>query len=355
MSTILYVDDEPNNLLVFESAFEDDYDIFTAESAREAIKILKREHIDLLITDQRMPEMTGVQLLEAVSGGFPDLIRMILTGYSDVQAVIHAINTGRLDQYLTKPYDVDALGLTIERALERKSAREHNRALIAHLEAAVRRAQRVREVFQKHVPEPVVEALLSGRSDTLVGERRIVVILFAEIVRFRNLASPLSPDRALGFVDAYFTEMDRIILEHNGFFATSACDEIFALFGVPLASMDADRNAILAAKEMLAAMPRLNEEHATRLLGQSVQIRIGIHRGEVIAGNVGAATRMQYGVIGDAVNVASRIQDQAAPGEILISDGVYSWVDEEEDLELAERGLADLRGVPDPVKLYKVL
>jgi class 3 adenylate cyclase len=354
MSSILYVDDEPSNLVVFESAFEDDFDVHTAASAREAIEILKQAPIDLLITDQRMPEMTGVQLLEAVSGDFPDLIRMILTGYSDVQAVIHAINTGRLDQYLTKPYDVEALGLTMARAIERKIARERNRALTDHLEAAARRARRVREVFQKHVPGPVVEALLSGRSDTLVGEHRIVVILFAEIIGFRRLAAELPPDRALGFVDAYFTEMDRIILAHNGFFATSACAEIFALFGVPLASIEADRNAVVTAKEMLAAIPRINEAHALPLLDQPVQIRIGVHRGEVIAGNVGATTRMQYGVTGSAVNLANRVMGEAIPGEILISEDVHGFVAAEQDLSFEERGVVELRGNPQPLRLFKV-
>jgi adenylate cyclase len=354
MNSILYVDDEPNNLLVFESAFEDDFDVHTAGSAREAMRILRQAPIDVLVTDQRMPEMTGVQLLEAVSGDFPDLIRMILTGYSDVQAVIHAINTGRLDQYLTKPYDVEALGLTLARAIERKHAREQNRKLTDHLAAAVRRARRVREVFQKHVPAPIVEALLSGRSDTLVGERRVVVVLFAEIIGFRQLAAPLPPERALGFVDAFYTEMDRIILAHRGFFATSACTEIYALFGVPLASIEADRNAVLAAREMRAAIGRINAEHALPLLGQPVQIRLGIHRGEVIAGNVGAASRMQYGVTGAAVNIANRIMGEAAPGEILISADVQSWVKDEPDLDIQPRGPASLRGRPEPVELYEV-
>jgi adenylate cyclase len=180
------------------------------------------------------------------------------------------------------------------------------------------------------------------------------VILFAQIIGFRELAAKLPPDRALGFVDAYFTEMDRIILRRNGYFATSACAEIFALFGVPLASIEADRNAVLSAKQMLDAIPRINEAHALPLLDQPVQIRIGIHRGEVIAGNVGAASRMQYGVTGDAVNVANRVMGEAAHGEILISEDVHAFVNREHDLEFREHGLANLRGKPQPVRLYKV-
>lgn len=354
MNSILYVDDEPNNLLVFESAFEDDFDVRTAGSAREALEVLNAVSIDLLITDQRMPEMTGVELLEAVSNDFPDLIRMILTGYADVQAVIQAINTGRLDQYVTKPYDVEALGLTMTRALERKSARERNRALTDHLDAAARRARRVRELFQKHVPEAVADAMLSGRADTLVGERRVVAILFAEIIGFKGVASGLAPDRALGFLDAYYAQMDRITLAHSGYFASSASAEVFSLFGVPLASAGSDRNAILAARQMLAAVPAINEQQALPLLGRPVQLRIGIHRGQVIAGNVGAATRMQYGVIGDAVNVASRIKGHSEPGEILLSEDIYTRIQDAPDFDFEALGPTELRGKPEPVQLYRV-
>ncbi len=85
---ILYVDDEEHNLTVFEAAFEDFYDVHTATSARRAIRILRHTGIHLVIADQRMPEMTGVQLLEVVAREFPDMVRMILTGYVDVDAII---------------------------------------------------------------------------------------------------------------------------------------------------------------------------------------------------------------------------------------------------------------------------
>ncbi len=97
---ILYVDDEKSNLVLFERVFEEVYDIRTAQSAREAIDVLRRQPVHLVITDQRMPGMTGVQLLEVIQGEFPDIVRMILTAYSDVDAVIKAINTGRVYQYI---------------------------------------------------------------------------------------------------------------------------------------------------------------------------------------------------------------------------------------------------------------
>jgi adenylate cyclase len=355
MSTILYVDDEPNNLLVFESAFEDDFEIHTAGAARQAIEILNSEPIDLLITDQRMPEMTGVQLLEAVSDDFPDMIRMILTGYSDVQAVIQAINSGRLDQYETKPYDVESLRLAMARALERKTCRMRNRELAGQLDDAARRAKGVREVFQRYVPAPVVEDLLSGRSAALVGEYRIIGVLIAELVGFREPANELSAARTLGFLDAYFTEMDRIILDEHGYFAVPASGaEIMALFGVPMASAGMDLHAVATARRMRDALPHINRAHAVPLLGEPLGLRIGVHRGGVVSGNVGASSRMQYGAIGEPIDVANRIMQSAPPGEILISEDVRGFVADAEHLQLDTFGDLPIRGAAEPLRLYRV-
>ena len=92
---ILYVDDEENNLVSFRAAFRRDYTIRTASSGQQGIDLLRQTAVDLIITDQRMPEMTGVRFLEQILPEYPHTIRMILTGFSDIDAVIGAINGGR--------------------------------------------------------------------------------------------------------------------------------------------------------------------------------------------------------------------------------------------------------------------
>lgn len=113
---ILYVDDEQNNLVSFKAAFRIKYNVLTAISGEEAIKILKNNIINIIITDQRMPNMTGVQFLESILDEFPDPIRILLTGYADMNAVIDAINKGKIFHYLTKPWNEEELDLTINRA-----------------------------------------------------------------------------------------------------------------------------------------------------------------------------------------------------------------------------------------------
>src|SRR3984957_15018135 len=116
--SILYVDDELNNLVSFKAVFRIKYNVFTAISGEEAVKILRNKSINIIITDQRMPQMTGVEFLESILDEFPDPIRVLLTGYADMNAVIDAINKGKIFHYLTKPWNEEELDLTINRAYE---------------------------------------------------------------------------------------------------------------------------------------------------------------------------------------------------------------------------------------------
>ena len=128
--SILYVDDEHQNLVSFKATFRPYYQIHVAHSGLEAIEILKKHKIDLIITDQRMPNMTGVELFESILTDFPDPIRMVLTGYSDVHAIIDAINKGKVYYYITKPWNEKELKLIIDNALEAYSLKKENKQLV---------------------------------------------------------------------------------------------------------------------------------------------------------------------------------------------------------------------------------
>lgn len=116
--TILYVDDEMNNLISFKAVFRIKYNVLTAISGEEAIKILKNNVVNIIITDQRMPQMTGVEFLESILDDYPDPIRILLTGYADMNAVIDAVNKGKIFHYLTKPWNEEELDITINRAFD---------------------------------------------------------------------------------------------------------------------------------------------------------------------------------------------------------------------------------------------
>ena len=115
---VLYIDDEVNNLHAFKALFRKDYEIFTAESAEDGTKLLSEETINVIICDQRMPGMTGVEFFESILEKYPHPVRILLTGYTDIQAVVEAINRGQIYRFIDKPWDQQVLSVAIQNAYE---------------------------------------------------------------------------------------------------------------------------------------------------------------------------------------------------------------------------------------------
>lgn len=116
--SVLYLDDEENNLTSFRASFRRDFEVHTTTRPAEAVDMLNNNEIHLIIADQKMPEISGVEFLELVKNEFPDPVRMLLTGYADIQAVIDAINRGQIYRYITKPWDEQELRMVLENAYE---------------------------------------------------------------------------------------------------------------------------------------------------------------------------------------------------------------------------------------------
>jgi len=136
--SILYIDDEENNLISFKSTFRRDYHIHVASSGQEALEIMETNSIQLVITDQRMPDMSGIEFLEQIVPLYPDCMRMIMTGFSDLEAVIQAINKGNIYRYVSKPWNREDLKITIDSALEVYNLKSQNKHLIDGLKEANR-------------------------------------------------------------------------------------------------------------------------------------------------------------------------------------------------------------------------
>jgi response regulator RpfG family c-di-GMP phosphodiesterase len=130
---VLYVDDEVNNINSFKATFRKDYNVFTALSGPLGLQILKDHTIHVIITDQRMPDMTGVEFLVEVLKEYVEPVRILLTGYTDINAVIDAVNKGHIYYYLNKPWDEQQLRIIIKNAFEIFRLREENKILIDQL------------------------------------------------------------------------------------------------------------------------------------------------------------------------------------------------------------------------------
>ncbi len=122
---ILYIDDEQVNLLAFRANFRRDYEVHTATNGEDGKKLIEEHNIKIVVADQRMPKMTGVQFFEWIRKDHPDTVRILLTGFSDIQAVIDAINKGQIYSYITKPWHEDELKQTFEAGIEVSRRKQH--------------------------------------------------------------------------------------------------------------------------------------------------------------------------------------------------------------------------------------
>jgi DNA-binding NtrC family response regulator len=152
---ILLVDDEPEILFSLKGLLRREFELHTAESGFEALEILKKHPIHVVMTDQRMPEMTGVQLMQQVSVEHPEAIRIVFTGYADIKAVIDAINSGGLYRYITKPWDPDELIAVLHEAANRYDEVVEHKQLMADLSQHVRQGRELAESLPATTAGPV--------------------------------------------------------------------------------------------------------------------------------------------------------------------------------------------------------
>ena len=322
---LLYVDDEEHNLISFAATFRKDYKIHTAINGNDALEIMRNNDVKLVITDQRMPEMTGIQLLEKIYPEFPDTIRMILTGFSDIEVIIEAINSGRVFRYITKPWDENELRMTIENARQLFELKSSNKSLLADLKEKVVEQEQTLKLFIKYVPEQVVKKTLENNQESIFeGELMNVAVLFCDIRGFTPLSEVLSPKEVVSFLNDYYQIMSEIVKQHNGLVIQYVGDEIFAAFGALEKYPDNEANAVFCAQKMMNSLPELNKTYKEKFKTE-IEIGIGINYGEVIAGNLGSEGRIRYSVTGDTVNTGKRIESLTKdyPNSILISDNVY--------------------------------
>lgn len=148
MDNILYIDDEQVNLDVFEGTFQFAYNLFLVQDTREAFEVLKKNNISVVITDQRMPEETGIEFIERVQGEFPDVVFMILSGFSDFSVSIKAIESGRVYRFLQKPWDEKQLTIDINNAIEKHKLIKKNKQLLLNLENQNQELKKLKEALE---------------------------------------------------------------------------------------------------------------------------------------------------------------------------------------------------------------
>jgi class 3 adenylate cyclase len=211
----------------------------------------------------------------------------------------------------------------------------------------------VKAVFGRYLPKAVADRALAQQGDLVLGgEERDVAILFADIRGFTILSEHIPPQDLVAMLNGYFTRMVDIILDHDGTVDKYVGDAIMAIFGAPVADERAADKAVAAALEMMRALAPFNADRAEA--GRPpIEIGIGVNRGLVIAGNLGSIKQLSYTVIGEEVNLASRLCANAARGQILISEAVNAKLTREFDCHRLDP--ITVKNVSHPVQVYEVL
>jgi adenylate cyclase len=206
----------------------------------------------------------------------------------------------------------------------------------------------VTNLFGQHVSPQVVDRLLAAGSTTS-SDTRQVAVMFVDIRGFTAAARTRTPQEVVGRLNAAFTVLVEIVDRNGGIVNKFLGDGFLALFGAPLDDPDAPRRAVTAAREMLAAI----EQHNIRS-DWPLRIGIGLHLGHVVAGNVGSPRRKEYTVIGDTVNLASRIEglNKEFGSQLLISDTVQQAIGQ--DVDAIALGDVPIRGYEQPVRVWRL-
>lgn len=291
----------------------------------------------------RLRELQHTLLLASVAGGLAALVAGLLFA-----------------RRLTRPISVLTAAVTrvaggdLSQALAVRSRDELGRLTQAFNDMieGLRQRDFIRATFGRYVSPEVVRTLLeSPEGLRLGGEKREVTVLMSDLRGYTSFAERGDPAWVMEILNGYLARMTDIIVAHGGTVNEFIGDAVFALFGAPIAHADHAERAAAAALAMQRAMEEINEQHVVRGLPR-FEMGIGVNTGEAVVGNIGSEQRAKYTVVGNAVNVAARVESATVGGQIFVSAATYDRI-----AALAEvRGPVDvqMKGVSEPLRLYEL-
>jgi adenylate cyclase len=348
--------------LTFQMMSVDRVALMTMGSGGELVPRVWRSRVDAPVGSWRVPRSIARKAVEdrvavlienppaadpAASG--PEiqtvhsaLCAPLLGGQGDVLGIIYLDNVDGTQFFTEEDLDfLTAFSGMVAVAIENSRLVEH-----ARQEAVVL------SNFQRYFAPDLARQIAGERGEIQAGgSKRWVVVLFSDIRGFTSLSEEMSPDEIANLLTEYFTEMVEIVFEHGGTLDKFIGDSLMALWGAPLSRQDDADRAIEAAVDMQRALARLNADWARRGR-RPISVGVGINVGEVFAGNIGSDRRLEYTVIGDAVNTAARLCAGAGPGEILIAEPLYASLTAPPHVTALEP--LPLRGKAQAVAVYRV-
>lgn len=334
------------------------YTVRVAGNAEDALASIAVRAPDVVILDVMMPGIDGFEACRRIRANTQtlDLPVVLVTALNSREERVTGIEAGA-DDFLSKPVSREELLARVHSLVRLNLARK---ALAQErLDAEQAKTDRMRTTFERYVAPALVEQILSspGAGSALMQARRVddAVAMFADLRGFTRMCAALKVEAAVDILNGFFTQVVDIARLFEGTTLGMAGDSLLVGFNVPMAQADAAPRAILCAIEMLAQVQALREKWRMTH-GVEVGMGVGISRGSAIFGNVGAPSHMAYTLIGDAVNVAARLTQQAGGGEILLSTEMASRApDLLHELGVVQMPPISLKGKDLPVPYFKLV
>ena len=311
----------------------------------------------VILQDLVMPDVDGLTLVRYFRAyrATSDVPIIALSTRDEPEVKAEAFRTGAND-YVVKLPDRLELAARIRYLskgyINQLDSQEAWAALVASQQQLEIRNRFIRQTFGRYLSDEIVESLLEtpGGLD-LGGETRRVTIMMTDLRGFTPLCETLEPRQVVAILNNYLGAMTDVVVRHGGTIDEFIGDAILAVFGAPIRRDDDARRAVACAVEMQATMDQVNAESAAQGLPR-VEMGIGLNTGEVVVGNIGSDRRAKYGVVGRAVNLASRIESYTLGGQILAAESTIADAGDGVDLNGQMEILP--KGVAAPMTIYDV-
>ncbi len=341
---ILVADDDWLNRDLLEAFLKEaGCEVIKAADGDTALELALENPPDLAILDVQMPRMDGLALCAALKSveGMRFIPVVIVTALDSEDEKMRAIEVGA-DEFVSKPYSSLVLLTRVRSLLRIKQLHDE-------LEA---RNRLLRQVLDRFLAEDVTDIILEDpeRYLQLGGEIRQVTVLFADIRGFTRFTEQHSAEQVINTLNRIFENLSKMVFKHRGTFDKYLGDGFMAFYGAPIAREDDAKRAIDTAVEMQVLFRKLREESGKEM--ENLGLGIGLHSGEAVVGNIGSEKVMDYTVVGDVVNVAKRLQEQATSGQILLSLETYQLAHEEVKAEPLEP--IQVIGRREPIAAYLI-
>lgn len=349
---ILAVDDEPDFELLLKQRFrqrirQGSLAFRFARHGEEALAVLEEEpDIGLLLLDINMPVMDGLTLLSELRARKSPARAVIVSAYGDMANIRTAMNRGAFD-FVTKPVDLADLEVTIDKTLE-------TIAYVRGLDRERADAERARANLARYFSPNIVDLLADSDEPLGPVRRQTVAVLFVDIVGFTRMAEAMPPEAVVAMLREFHERMAGQIFACGGTVEKYIGDAIFAVFGLPSASPHDALNALRCAALMLKELIAWNAARAEK--GEpALAIGIGLNYGPAVLGDVGSEHSLSFTVIGDTVNVASRLQGltRELSTPLVVAEAIVRQIGGGTlPLALQDQGERELRGRSGTIRIW---